>query len=271
MLDALTELPGDVVVVSDSTYVVNCFRDGWWKGWIKRGWRNSKKEPVANRDLWEPLVELYRARSTEIEFRWVKGHAGNEWNEIADQLAVEAALAQSPGEGNLDSNWTPNGRSIAAFGAQPPALGGYIDNPVSDDVKRRLGEIFAAKQELDPDLVVLTGLRLGAETLAAQAALDVGVPFVAVLPFPEPDSKWPNQTRQRFAELKTSSHAVVLLEKVAPPTAQKAGQSLARRNAWMSRVANEAVVVYDPSDPWIGRLVSDLERVMPDGVWQLEI
>ena len=49
---------GGIEVVSDSTYVVKCFTDGWWKGWQRRGWKNSQNKPVANRDLWEPLLEL---------------------------------------------------------------------------------------------------------------------------------------------------------------------------------------------------------------------
>ena len=52
---------------------MNCFRDEWWKGWIARGWKNSKKEPVANRDLWEPFVELVQER--DVTFAWVKGHS----------------------------------------------------------------------------------------------------------------------------------------------------------------------------------------------------
>ena len=96
-LDAVRSIDGAVEVVSDSTYVVNCFRQGWWKGWLSRGWTNSKKQPVANRDLWEPLVEAYRARS--ITFRWVKGHGGNEWNDMADRLAVQASAAQEGIEG----------------------------------------------------------------------------------------------------------------------------------------------------------------------------
>ena len=47
---------GPLLMVSDSTYVVNCFRDRWWQGWLARGWVTSAKKPVANRDLWEPLV-----------------------------------------------------------------------------------------------------------------------------------------------------------------------------------------------------------------------
>jgi ribonuclease HI len=93
-LEAVTALEGPLVVVSDSTYVVNCFRDGWWKGWLARGWVNSAKKPVANRDLWEPLIELYRDRG-DVTFRWVKGHSGDEMNDVVDQLAVLAGKEQS--------------------------------------------------------------------------------------------------------------------------------------------------------------------------------
>lgn len=88
VLQAIRTFSGPLLVISDSTYVVNCFRDRWWEGWIRRGWLNSQKKPVANRDLWEPIVERFRAGG--IEFRWVKGHAGNRWNDEADRLAVEA-------------------------------------------------------------------------------------------------------------------------------------------------------------------------------------
>ena len=52
-LEAVRALDGELTVVSDSTYVVNCFRDRWWEGWLARGWLNKAKKPVANRDLWE--------------------------------------------------------------------------------------------------------------------------------------------------------------------------------------------------------------------------
>ena len=80
-----------LVVVSDSTYVVNCFRDRWWEGWLRKGWTNSKRQPVANRDLWEPLVTLVRSRENEVAFRWVRGHSGDPMNDLVDRRAVEAA------------------------------------------------------------------------------------------------------------------------------------------------------------------------------------
>lgn len=88
---------GPLEILSDSTYVVHCFRDEWWKGWLKRNWKNSQRKPVANKDLWEPFIEEVVQR--DVVFTWVKAHAGDYWNEIADQLAVEAGYLQSPRKG----------------------------------------------------------------------------------------------------------------------------------------------------------------------------
>lgn len=88
----------EVIVRSDSMYVVNCFVQRWWVGWQRRGWKNSQKKPVANRDLWEPLLEL--ALSGGVSFEWVKGHAGDPWNERVDELANAAA---STGRGTSGS------------------------------------------------------------------------------------------------------------------------------------------------------------------------
>jgi ribonuclease HI len=301
-LDALRSLPGRVEVVSDSTYVVNCFNDGWWKGWLKRGWKNSKKEPVANRDIWEPLIDLYRARADEITFRWVKGHAGNEWNDVADRLAVEASetqqgrrgdglptelgpadsvgsaagasttvapTAKPDAEGRYPSTWRPVGGAVVVLGVQPPELGGYDENPTAAGTRTKLAEVIEAKFSLDPDLVVVTGLRLGAETLAAEAAISVGVPFVAVLPYPEPDAKWPGPSRKRFAELVERASIVVQLEKKAPETPHKAGQAMERRNGWLRQIASEAVIVWDGSEKRVGELVKKFEQSFPDDVWVL--
>ena len=79
---------GRVEVVSDSTYVVNCFRDRWWAKWQRNGWKNSKKQPVANADIWKPLVEL--VNSGDVSFGWVKVHSGDPMYDLVDELAVAA-------------------------------------------------------------------------------------------------------------------------------------------------------------------------------------
>ena len=89
VLEALRSLPGQLTIVSDSTYVVNCFRDRWWVKWKANGWKNSQKQPVANTDIWMPLVELVVER--QPTFRWVKGHSGDPMNDLVDRLAVAAS------------------------------------------------------------------------------------------------------------------------------------------------------------------------------------
>jgi ribonuclease HI len=86
----------EVVVYTDSSYVQKGISE-WIHGWKRNGWRTSDKKPVKNSDLWRELDELVAKH--QIEFRWVKGHAGNEGNERADVLAnrgvVEAARSGS--------------------------------------------------------------------------------------------------------------------------------------------------------------------------------
>jgi ribonuclease HI len=100
VLQALRSLPGPLLVVSDSTYVVHCFRDRWWQGWLRRGWRNASGQPVANRDLWEPLLALAVDDGRSVRFAWVRGHAGDPMNERVDQLATSAAASQQGASGD---------------------------------------------------------------------------------------------------------------------------------------------------------------------------
>jgi ribonuclease HI len=105
VLEALRAVEGEVTIVSDSTYVVHCFRDRWWVKWQSNGWKNSKKEPVANTDLWKPLIELVQQRSPS--FRWVKGHSGNPMNDLVDRLAVAASLGPFEPERPVPSDTGP--------------------------------------------------------------------------------------------------------------------------------------------------------------------
>jgi ribonuclease HI len=96
VIEALTSTPeGDVEIVSDSTYVVKCFQDAWHVGWLRRGWKNSQGQPVANRDLWETLIPLVLDGGRRVSFTWVKGHSGDPMNDFCDVLATTAADAQA--------------------------------------------------------------------------------------------------------------------------------------------------------------------------------
>lgn len=72
-----------------SQYIVNAFNQHWIDGWLKKGWRNAKKDPVKNVDLWKRLLAAKEPH--ECTFVWVKGHAGDELNERVDLLATSAA------------------------------------------------------------------------------------------------------------------------------------------------------------------------------------
>lgn len=74
-----------VRVHSDSAYVINCFKQQWYVNWQRNGWRNSAKQPVENRDLWERLIGLTRAH--DVEWIKVKGHSDDKWNNRCDELA----------------------------------------------------------------------------------------------------------------------------------------------------------------------------------------
>lgn len=96
--EAVLALPGLLLVVADSSYVVNCFNQHWWQGWQRRGWTNAAGAPVANRDLWEPFIDLYQSRggvNGEVRFAWIKGHSGHPGNDRVDVLAKEARLTLS--------------------------------------------------------------------------------------------------------------------------------------------------------------------------------
>lgn len=79
--------PCQVVLTTDSQYLVKGMTE-WIEGWQRKGWKNSKKEPVVNKDLWEMLLEL--AKKHTINWKWVRGHDGHAENERCDTLAREA-------------------------------------------------------------------------------------------------------------------------------------------------------------------------------------
>ena len=88
-LEALTR-PCHVVLHTDSQYLQNGITR-WIPGWVRKAWRSSTGEPVANIDLWKRILAATEAH--RVDWRWVRGHAGNDMNERADRLATEARRA----------------------------------------------------------------------------------------------------------------------------------------------------------------------------------
>lgn len=89
-IEALKTLkePCRVELTTDSQYVVNGITKGWAESWRRNGWKKSDKKPALNSDLWGELLELCERH--EVNFNWIKGHAGHEENERCDRLAVDA-------------------------------------------------------------------------------------------------------------------------------------------------------------------------------------
>lgn len=79
----------EIDLYSDSKYLVDTFNQGWIYGWMKKGWKRGKNEPVKNVDLWQRMLAAMKPH--KVTFHWVKGHAGHSQNERCDELATTAA------------------------------------------------------------------------------------------------------------------------------------------------------------------------------------
>ena len=88
VIEALSTLkePCEVVITTDSKYVVDSVEKKWVYNWKNKNWIKSDKKPVPNRDLWERLLSLLEMH--QVKFKWIKGHAGHYENERCDKLAV---------------------------------------------------------------------------------------------------------------------------------------------------------------------------------------
>ena len=252
VLRAIENLPGELEVHSDSTYVVNCFNDKWYEGWISRGWKNSQKKPVANRDIWEPLITLYLERSDEISFVWVKGHSGNTFNEIADQLAVAEVTKLKEANNPKPAGAGPWADALPAVAPEPLAPDAVqppwpIEQAIVVSGSRELDteqidELTEAIVNLDAENdVIISGLRLGAELLGAEVALKVGIPVGIVLPYADPVRVWSSADRARFDAAVEAAAWVVTLE--GDPA--KPASAIRGRNAWLWSAAVGAIVAGD--------------------------
>lgn len=81
-----------VKIFSDSAYCINCYKQKWYLNWQKNGWKNSSRQPVINKDLWEQLIPFFE--NPIFTFEKVTGHSNNKWNNYVDEKAVSAKLTK---------------------------------------------------------------------------------------------------------------------------------------------------------------------------------
>ena len=220
VLKAVTAVDGPIEIYSDSSYVVKCFNDQWYKGWLSRGWKNSQKKPVANRDIWEPLIEEYLRDAERLQFFWVKGHSGDEMNDLVDALAVaeveklKEAASNIPAYEDVEVPW-PTQRAVAVIG---------------DRIENQLAAGSSIEQ-LNTDSIVVSGLRRGLELELAERTVSSGRKLAVVLPFVDPVAHWSTEHQDRFTALLEQAEWVVQL----PGDKLDLVASLAGRNEWIQR------------------------------------
>lgn len=87
-LEAL-KYPCKVQIYTDSQYIARAINHGWLDKWQRNGWKTSNRNEVKNRDLWQKMINLLSRH--QVEFKWIKGHSGDMYNERCDVLAKDAA------------------------------------------------------------------------------------------------------------------------------------------------------------------------------------
>lgn len=96
-LEALNEISKNnydfIEINTDSAYLCNCYNQKWYVKWLQNGFINSKKQPIANIDLWLPLINYFKEYGEKLQIIKVKAHTGNYYNEMVDKLAVAARQA----------------------------------------------------------------------------------------------------------------------------------------------------------------------------------
>ena len=185
VLQALRAHPGErpLVIETDSQYAINCSTT-WVPGWKKKGWKNSQGKPVKNRPLIEAIDQEIQARQGSVRFVWVKGHAGDTFNEKVDTLARGYATAAGKGdrEGCLPiEGWRSLLASPYAKGTQvPPTVEDELDGgpQVLDELGRKKVRLDQEEQkELAETAVESEAVDVEqAKSVEATAHSDDGIP-----------------------------------------------------------------------------------------------
>lgn len=127
----------NVVVRSDSKYVVDAFNKNWFAGWIKKKWLRGGK-PIPNKDLWVRLIQANN-RHSNVTFQWIKAHVGNKWNERADALATREVKARRASKRSGKIVGVPEPKTITAYECRNVVLSflNAVSNKASNNMEHR--------------------------------------------------------------------------------------------------------------------------------------
>ena len=231
------------------------------------GWINRQKKPVANRDLWEPLISVTGAgprdhlhlgqgpqRRPDERRRRPPGGGG-----LADPAAPAPATAPRGRRARPGRPARPVGTpACPAAGWSPSSATGPRSSAATARTRWRPGSATAGR---DPGGQEGAAPRpVDADRPAARGGAAGGGggprgrrPLRGRPALPGAGEPWPSSSRDRYADLIRHAGAAVLLERTAPDSKQKFGAALARRDAWLARHADEALVVWDGKDPALGQ------------------
>jgi len=141
-ITALRTVPlnANVVLYSDSKLLTDAINQKWLISWEKKGWKKSDNKPVLNKDLWLELIPLLKTRN--VKFVWVKGHAGNEFNERCDILSKTAA---DKAGNNIDRFYEDSKQDDNLFSI--PAPEAKMDNSFSWKISNDINMVISKNQE----------------------------------------------------------------------------------------------------------------------------
>ncbi|QNQ89979.1 DUF4440 domain-containing protein [Corynebacterium poyangense] len=164
LLESTADVEEDLLIYCDSQYVINSVTK-WMPGWKRKGWRKKDGKPVLNVELLQAIDSALHNRSGKVEFRWVKGHAGHELNEIVDQKARAAATAysrnQEPdrGPGFGPNTHRPNTVSNVSATATEPTLFDLPEQSPEEKAERRERDFLQGQPPLLTRITNLLDLR----------------------------------------------------------------------------------------------------------------
>jgi uncharacterized phage-like protein YoqJ len=144
---------------------------------------------------------------------------------------------------------------------RPPHLGGYqTPNPTEQWVRDNLRVVLGGLQGREPELVGVTGMALGGDQIFADICIELGIPFIAVVPFKGQESRWPEASQARYNALLRKAKKVVIVDEIPSYHSDKFGGKMALRNKWMVDHSDQALAVWDGSEGGTGNAVTFLRK-----------